>query len=44
VSPGLRLDVGALRRDDLPALHAAIERSFGSPAHRALVARLPPAG
>lgn len=44
VSPGLRLAVGALRRDDLPALHAAIERSFGPPAHRALVARLTPAG
>lgn len=39
VFPGLCLDVGALLRGDLPALHAAIERSVGSPAHRALVAR-----
>lgn len=43
VFPGLCLDVGALLRGDLPALHAAIARGVGSPAHRALVARLQPA-
>ena len=38
--PGLVLDVAALLRGDLQALHAAIERHTGSPAHRAFVQRL----
>jgi Uma2 family endonuclease len=38
--PGLVLDVAALLRGDLPALNATIERSVGTPAHRAFVQRL----
>ena len=44
VFPGLCLDVGALLRADLVALQDAVARSVGSPAHRAFVARLAPAG
>lgn len=44
VFPGLCLDVGALLRADLVALQDAVARSVSSPAHRAFVARLAPAG
>lgn len=44
VFPGLCLDVGALLRADIVALQDAVARNVGSPAHRAFVARIAPAG